>query len=70
MTAVNGTGLTGATIAVGSNYVEGGMSGAAIDGSRFVTYGMEHGLPVPTINHVLETRDGNRVEAVCHHPVV
>jgi hypothetical protein len=39
MTAVNRTGLTGATIAVGSNYVEGGMSGAAIDGSRFVTGG-------------------------------
>src|SRR5688500_6531732 len=31
---------------------------ARFDGSRFVSCGMEHGLPVPTINHVLETRDG------------
>src|SRR5215813_14118154 len=28
------------------------------DGHRFVTYTMEHGLPNPTINHLLETRDG------------
>src|SRR5262245_48702633 len=31
---------------------------ARFDGSRFVTYGTEVGLPVPSINHVLETRDG------------
>jgi ligand-binding sensor domain-containing protein len=31
---------------------------ARFDGSRFVTYGTEHGLPVPTINHLLETRGG------------
>ncbi|HMG33455.1 MAG TPA: two-component regulator propeller domain-containing protein [Blastocatellia bacterium] len=28
------------------------------DGHRFVTYTMEHGLPTPTINNLLETRDG------------
>src|SRR4029453_12533580 len=30
---------------------------ARFDGSRFVTYGIEHGLPVPTVNFLLETRD-------------
>jgi len=29
------------------------------DGYRFVTYTMEHGLPNPTINDLLETRDGS-----------
>ena len=28
------------------------------DGYRFITYTMEHGLPDPTINHLLETRKG------------
>ncbi len=28
------------------------------DGHRFVTYGAEHGLPAPVINHLLETRGG------------
>src|SRR5262245_42708315 len=28
------------------------------DSHRFVAYTMEHGLPNPTINHLLETRDG------------
>src|SRR5215471_3800944 len=28
------------------------------DGHRFVAYTMENGLPNPTINHLLETRDG------------
>jgi parallel beta helix pectate lyase-like protein len=34
-TAVNASGLTGSTITVRSNYVEGSLSGASIDGSRF-----------------------------------
>jgi signal transduction histidine kinase/streptogramin lyase len=29
------------------------------DGERFVTYGVEHGLPNPTINFLLETRGGD-----------
>src|SRR5690349_21408338 len=29
------------------------------DGERFVTYGVEHGLPNPTINFLLETRRGD-----------
>ena len=35
-TAVNGAGLTGTSISLSSNYVEGGMAGATVDGSRFV----------------------------------
>jgi hypothetical protein len=43
-TAVNGSGLTGsglpgATITIRSNYVEGSLSGATVDGSRFVAGG-------------------------------
>jgi len=38
-TAVNGSGLTGSTITVRSNYVEGGLSGATIDSSRFFSGG-------------------------------
>ena len=38
-TAVDGAGLTGATVTVRTNFVAGGMSGAAIDGSRFVAGG-------------------------------
>ncbi len=38
-TAVNAGGLEGAGISVSSNYVEGGMSGAQVDGSRFSTGG-------------------------------
>ena len=43
-TAVNGSGLTGsglpgATITIRSNYVEGSVSGATVDGSRFVAGG-------------------------------
>jgi ligand-binding sensor domain-containing protein len=29
-----------------------------LDGHRFTTYGTEHGLPVPSVNDLLETRDG------------
>ena len=29
------------------------------DGERFVTYGVEHGLPNPTINFLLEMRNGD-----------
>ncbi len=29
------------------------------DGERFVTYGVEHGLPNPTVNFLLETRGGD-----------
>jgi ligand-binding sensor domain-containing protein/signal transduction histidine kinase len=28
------------------------------DGQQFVTYNLEHGLPHPTVNHLLKTRDG------------
>ena len=35
-TAVNGSGLTGTAVTISSNYVEGGMSGAIVDGARFV----------------------------------
>jgi hypothetical protein len=49
-TAVNasrltGSGLPGATIAIRSNYVEGSLSGATVDGSRFVA-GRQLGLGV------------------------
>jgi hypothetical protein len=38
-TAVSASGLTGGSITVKSNYVEGGLSGASVDGSRFVSGG-------------------------------
>jgi hypothetical protein len=38
-TVVNASGLTGATITVRSNYVEGAMNGGSIDASRFVNGG-------------------------------
>src|SRR5262245_15671053 len=28
------------------------------DGQQFVTYNLEHGLPHPTVNHLLKTRNG------------
>ena len=34
--AVNGSGLTGSGLTISANYVEGALSGAAADGSRFV----------------------------------
>jgi hypothetical protein len=36
---LTGSGLPGATIAIRSNYVEGSLSGATVDGSRFVAGG-------------------------------
>ena len=38
-TAVSASGLTGSSITVKSNYVEGSLSGASVDGSRFVSGG-------------------------------
>ena len=38
-TAVNASGLTGGTITISTNFVEGGMSGAALDGARFFAGG-------------------------------
>jgi hypothetical protein len=38
-TAVNGSGLTGTGLTITSNYVEGSLSGAALDSSRFVAGG-------------------------------
>ena len=37
--AVNGSGLTGSGLTISSNYFEGALSGAAADGSRFVSGG-------------------------------
>ena len=38
-TAVNASGITGSTIAIRSNYIEGALSGATVDSSRFFSGG-------------------------------